>query len=785
MAPAQRPSAAAGPRAAATASRRPPPAAALRQRRRPYLSTAALLAGCGVLLACAALLLALLTPSADAAAAPTTPALSTAATAAATPVGISTAQSPGLPADVAAAPAAPPLAPSRNSREGHSRHSAPASDAPSNMTRGSSSVAKVAMVPTTTAQAELTPPPEMGVSSRNSFRAAAAAAAGGGAAVPSGNNASSGSPSAAASAAGTARRMLLQSSSGGGGGCCNRLGAGSVGFSPGGVPLLLIDTRGIKIESKEASVKANVCSCSPSGGTWDGVPYTDFQAEASIKLRGSSSVQNNKKSYNLKFRAPSPRGGMSKLMVPLLGMPADDEWALYGPETDKTLGMRNVLAYDIFRRMGRWGPRTRFCEVFLLDDGSGSVAPSHYVGVFVATERITVGPERVNIRKMDPDKDLSGGYVLGYENDNIDPDDLTFRPSTSLLNFVMHEPTFEDQALQGGRKSGHPTPREAAALRWITAYVEQMEGALLAGFQQAPALRARAGTLSSQGLTAGLPNGYNGPTTAAAVGGPGGPPPASTGGWGEFIEVGSFIDYFLATELYKNPDGYRGSVYMSKNVGSPIAFGPPWDYNEAFGVCCGYPIEGFDNGGKSWGSSGGSAISAEGWRFNICDQPLWCKADPIDGISQYFRSAWRDSAMRSATGQRWQQLRAGQLSDGVLAGMVDAQTNLIRGAAIRDYDRWAAIRDSPFFKSRQEQWEYEVGQLRSWLLARARWMDGVLADAAQGGWGGGGAAPAPAGGGGSAGGAGGGGGGGGGSVLANASQQVAGRFMSMLFGRRR
>ncbi|GIL78251.1 hypothetical protein Vretifemale_7683, partial [Volvox reticuliferus] len=301
----------------------------------------------------------------------------------------------------------------------------------------------------------------------------------------------------------------------------------------------------------------------PAGGSWDGQPYQDFYAEALIKLRGSSSVQNKKKSYNVKFRARSPNGGTTKLMVPMLGMPADDEWALYGPETDKTLGMRNVLAYDIFRRMGRWAPRTRYCEVFLLDDGSGTPTASKYEGLFIATERITIGPDRVNVRRMDPDKDLSGGYIFGFENDNIESDDLSFRPATTLLNFVMHAPTFEDQALQGGP---HPTPREQAALKWITAYVSQMEGALLANFPQASAIRAKAGLLSSQGLTAGFPYGPNGPTTAAPIGGPGGPPPAGQGGWREFVEVDSFIDYFLATELYKNPDGYRGSVYFSKNV---------------------------------------------------------------------------------------------------------------------------------------------------------------------------------------------------------------------------
>lgn len=35
------------------------------------------------------------------------------------------------------------------------------------------------------------------------------------------------------------------------------------------------------------------------------------------------------------------------------------------------------------------------------------------------------------------------------------------------------------------------------------------------------------------------------------------------------IDELGFIDYFLATELTRNPDGYRGSVYMHK-VGAAI-----------------------------------------------------------------------------------------------------------------------------------------------------------------------------------------------------------------------
>lgn len=44
------------------------------------------------------------------------------------------------------------------------------------------------------------------------------------------------------------------------------------------------------------------------------------------------------------------------------------------------------------------------------------------------------------------------------------------------------------------------------------------------------------------------------------------------------------MDYFLNTELTKNPDGYRGSIYMYKDAGPKARTRwIPWDYNEAFG----------------------------------------------------------------------------------------------------------------------------------------------------------------------------------------------------------
>lgn len=80
-----------------------------------------------------------------------------------------------------------------------------------------------------------------------------------------------------------------------------------------------------------------------------------------------------------------------------------------------------------------------------------------------------------------------------------------------------------------------------------------------------------------------------------------------------------------------------------------MRMGPPWDYNEAYGLCCGYPIEGYlDEGCSGPGVAGGSAISPEGWRFNICEDAERCVVEPGDGLSQWYRRLWQVRAWQPA-----------------------------------------------------------------------------------------------------------------------------------------
>lgn len=53
------------------------------------------------------------------------------------------------------------------------------------------------------------------------------------------------------------------------------------------------------------------------------------------------------------------------------------------------------------------------------------------------------------------------------------------------------------------------------------------------------------------------------------------------------------------------------------------------------------PSAGYKQGGASNGTSGGSAVSAAGWRFNICQDRGRCRVEPADGISQWYRRLWQ------------------------------------------------------------------------------------------------------------------------------------------------
>jgi len=435
--------------------------------------------------------------------------------------------------------------------------------------------------------------------------------------------------------------------------CCNLLSG--IGFSSS-IPVVVINTGGADIPD-EPKIPASICTCNSPGG--------DFAASIKIEIRGSTSAREFlKKSFA--FAIIDDQG--KDMDVSFMGFPEDSDFILYGPEMDKTMGMKNYLTMALSRATGRYASNTQYVETFLVQDGR-QLSIDHYHGIYIAMEKIKRDKNRLNIQKNEAD--ISGGYVFKYDNDNFDEGDKIIKATFTELEFVSVYPK-KDKISQ-------------EQLNWIGSYLGEWEQAL--------------GTRDRNQ-------------------------------WTPYIDEGSFVDYFLVTEMSKNPDGYRGSTYFHKDASGPLVAGPAWDYNEAYGMCCGYPIEGYDNDGISTGVSGGSAISPEGWRFNICIEESRCVVDPRDGTSPYYMIMMEDPTFRSLVESRWSELRAGPWSTGSIEGLISQLMGQIQEPVLRNLKRWKA---APLLEgvSGNDQknldfWNFEVNKMLEWTRAHAAWMDAQL-----------------------------------------------------------
>ena len=211
----------------------------------------------------------------------------------------------------------------------------------------------------------------------------------------------------------------------------------------------------------------------------------------------------------------------------LLGMPKEHEWILYAPYNDKTC-IRNVLSYDIANKTGHYASRTQYCEVLI---------NGQYKGIYVLMEKIKRDNDRVDISKLLPvdtlGDALTGGYIIKLDRE-LGPTSYwtSSYPSDNgdQVNFMYVYP-----------KDGSIVPKQRT---YIQSYIDTLED-----------------VLASPTFTNPI-NGYR-----------------------KYMEVSSFIDYFILNEVSKNVDGYRLSTFFHKDKqskGGKLKAGPVWDYNLAW-----------------------------------------------------------------------------------------------------------------------------------------------------------------------------------------------------------
>lgn len=407
------------------------------------------------------------------------------------------------------------------------------------------------------------------------------------------------------------------------------------------LPIVKINTNGASIpdEPKIAGEMGIIWNGEGNMNSSDEEP-NEFFGNISIELRGQSSLALfPKKSYGFETKDSL---GQEDMDVSFLNFPEEEDWILHGPYSDKTL-IRNILAMQMARDMGQYASRTRLVELQVNE---------LYEGVYVLMERIKRDDNRIDIAKLQPEDisgdELTGGYVFKIDKGDvhwISNYDVVDNPGRRLA-FALVSPKVTDI--------------QPEQFTYIRSYVDSFEQAML-------------------------------------------DPDVPFGGkrYDEYIDVTSFAEHFILSELSKDVDAYRISSYLFKDKdskGGLIQAGPAWDFNIAFG-----------NG-------------------DYCNSQLtsgWVYEEHCGTINPFWwGNMFTDEAFQNTAKCRWEDLRQGPLALDSIFAFIDEKAALLAPSVDRNFDRWPVL-DQYIWPNRVVTGSYqgEIDSMKSYISRRISWMD--------------------------------------------------------------
>jgi subtilisin-like proprotein convertase family protein len=423
-------------------------------------------------------------------------------------------------------------------------------------------------------------------------------------------------------------------------------------FNSSNLPIVKINTNGQAIvDDPKVMASMGIIDNGPALRNFVNDPPNGYNGRIGIETRGSSSSTFPKKAYSIELWDLNSNA----IDASILGMPAESDWVLNPSYVDKTL-LRNPLAFRLGEAMGMYAPRGQHVEVVL----NGA-----YVGVYYLCERIKRDAGRVaiaNLTYADTLGDqLTGGYILKvdkltgsnpvYWSSMFPP---PYAPGGNVPNIILHAPNAD-----------LVHPKQVA---YIHAYVDSFEIAL------------------------------DGPNFADPV-----------LGYRNFADAESMADYLLLTEFVRCLDGYRSSAFFYKDKtsnGGKLKFGPPWDYDLAFGngnFCDMWKPDG-------WVHQFNSVCPGDGWLT-----PFWWKRvqeDPV--FVQDLRC-------------RWEELKVGVFDTTRIHSWIDSAATHIDEGQARNFMAWPimGVYVWPNYYIGADYAE-EISLMKWYIGQRYQWIDNFL-----------------------------------------------------------
>lgn len=386
---------------------------------------------------------------------------------------------------------------------------------------------------------------------------------------------------------------------------------------------------------------------------------TVYNGNMGIEFRGASSQTIfPKKSYGLE----TWDANNEDINVSLFNMPEEEDWILHGPYSDKAL-MRNILIYDLSRDIGQYASRCLFVDLTI---------NNQYQGVYVFMEKLKRDGDRIDVNKLKEDEnsgeDLTGGYILKIDKTAGNNLGEGYNAQNSFVSSYSPPNAVDNQNIYFLYEYPDAEDITDAQKNYIGTYMSDFENAL-----------------ASDDFT-------NADT-----------------GYAAYIDVSSFIDFFLLNELSNNVDGYRLSTYMHKDKNDKLKMGPIWDFNLAFGNAD------YCDGGST---------NVWTYKFNErCPNDFWL-------VPFWWEKLMQDPAYVTQLKERWLTLRSSQLSNAAILGRISDYQAVLNesGSANENFETWPVlgtyIWPNNFVGSSYDQ---ELDYLSSWIENRLSWLDTEIA----------------------------------------------------------
>lgn len=412
------------------------------------------------------------------------------------------------------------------------------------------------------------------------------------------------------------------------------------------LPIVCINSNGNTI-ADDPKVMANMNIIYNGPGIRNHITDTlsDYKGTIGIEYRGNYSASLPQKPYA--FETWGSVG--NTINVPLLGMPAENDWLLIANYNDKSFA-RNILPFHFFEAMGHYSIRSKLVDVVI--DGV-------YQGIYLLCEKIKRDNNRVNIANLTPtdiaSPDVTGGYLLKIDYwDNSNSWQLIYSP-INCPSAAVHMVYVEPKA----------TEIVAQQATYIQDYINDFETALYSSTFDDPLI-----------------------------------------GYRKYIDVGSFIDYFLVNEVTRNVDGFKKSRYFSKDKDlldgsiSRLKAGPVWDFD--------WSQKDIDAGTQN----------GSGFVYPVCNQdvtpPGW-----------YVRLL-QDPAFANEVRCRYEALRENIFDTLAIFAQIDSVAQVVNESQQWHYLVWGNMgvaTGTGEVQAPSQTYAEEMQKLKAWYARRFAWLD--------------------------------------------------------------